>query len=547
MLKKDKKQLYKLIETARRYPVIGARKLLNVDFIPIYQEDMLERGWGKKNVVYLCSRRTGKTFIVAVILTLKACLYEQMKIGITAPVYRQAQTLFLEIEDIFNRSPFVQLMANDEPKHGNAEWHLDFTNGSRISALPFGDSIRSKGFHIVVIDEYGFEPNMNTKRERIIDPMLHTKRSLKISGDLHPTDVGNQLFVISTATFKWNDYYNLVQEYKEKMQKGSNDYDVISFDYRDGLESGLFDEERVKQDIENADSLTKKMEYLNIFADSTDGFITYKLLQDRVIDTDEIVDEENDKYIPPKTQVEFEQPYDENGNPKYKYLLAFDDADSGNNNFALALIKLDGKTKRFVRLEAMNKAAIQEKIKLIRKILRRFNVVRMVGDQRHKNIVDNLAEPYEYSDGETAPAILLEKGNDDSNNQLNYVLNRFGKNVDYERLIKIHNFSGNTNEERARHLLSEIEKNRVKMPAPIKVQSKKEEEIYNEFKKTIAEITAIQPKTSGKYIKYEPSSASMNKDRWTVTELGVYMADEYIKELTNTTSSDDVVMGVWNE
>lgn len=527
-MRKDKyEKLKQLIEISRYYPVIGAEKLLGV-YLPDYQKDILDRLWTKKHVIELCSRRTGKTFVTAVYLVLRALLYPFMKIGILAPVFRQSQTVFLEIEDLYKKSSFFRMSCEYEYKHGNTEWHIGIKNGSRISAMPFSDKIRSKGFNIVFVDEYGYGDNMNEKVENIVIPMLFTKREAKVSFNVHKTDIGNQIIQASTATYKWNDYYTLVCDYDKEIEKKNEDYDIISYDFRDGLRSGIFEEELVLNEFNKANSITQNTEYLNIFADEKDGFITFKLLHDRAFDFGENISEDEENYIEPKTKVELEQKYDKNSFPTHKYILAFDDADQGRDNFAISLIKLDGNIKRLVRIEALNNAPIQEKIKLIREILRNFNVILITGDQRHKNIKDNLAESYKYNDGFIG-SIIVDVNDEE---QLKYVKRKYGDNCDYKKLIKIHNFSGPSNEERARHFLTEIEKGRFKIPVDPKggYESKKEEEIYNEIKEAIQEIISIVPKSAGKYITYKPEKPSQKKDRWTVCELGCFMADEYLRD-----------------
>lgn len=532
-----RKRAYEVIELSRYYPAIGAEKLLKID-LPYHQQDMLNRMWKHKFPIFLCSRRTGKTFVMSIGASLKASLYPETKIGIVAPVFRQSKTVFLEIVDLIKRSPFLQAQIDGEPKRGASEWTIQWKNGSSITALPLSDNIRSKGFNVIIIDEYAYGDNINQMVKRIIEPMVFTKRSIKLKGDPHPTDIGNQLLIASTATFKFNDYYKKIKEYAEKIKKGSEDHDIISYDYRDGLEAGIFEEKQVIEKFENSDSLTQKMEYLNLFPDDEGSFISYELIQKYAIDTDEVV-LEDETVLPPKTQLEFEQEVDEDGNPKYEYLLAFDDADVGDN-FAISVIKLDGKIKRIVRIVAMNNVPIQEKIKKIRELLKNFNIVRIVCDQRHKNIKDNLAKPYKYDDG-TKGRIILDR-NDEK--QEEYVRKEY-PNEDTQKLIKVHNFAGSTNEIRAKHLLGEIENNRVKFPAPIGAKTKKEEDAIEELKKTWSEIVSIQATTNGKYIKFTTPTRAQKKDRWTVTELGVYMADEYIREST-TNSSDDVWMGGWN-
>lgn len=545
MRKKHKeglKNLAKLYGASKKYPSIGAKELLNID-LAYYQEDILERLWSHKRPMLLCSRRTGKTFTTAAFIALKALLFENMKVGIVAPVFRQAQTVFKEVEKIYQRSPLFQAEVIDEPKHRTTGWIIELENGSSIEAVPLNKNIRSKGFNIIFIDEYGFQSHksMNDMVEKILVPMIFTKRE-GIEKD--PNDIGNQLIIASTATFKWNDFYKEYQHYNEKIAEGNPAYDVITYDFIDGLKGGKFENQLVIDEYYKADPLTRKMEYLNQFPDDTGGFITYQLLSEKAIDTREIVDEENDVYVEPKTKVEFEQEYDEDGIPTHKYIMAIDDADQGKDNFAVAIIKMDDNVKRLVRVEAMNNAFISDKVELIRKYLKRFNVVQIVADQRHKNIKDGLAEPYNYNDGSKGEIIVDE----DDKDQLAYVRKKYGNDADIKKMLKIHNFSNKTNEKRARHFLSEIQKGRFKIPAePYDGYiSRKHEKAYNEIKQTIFEITSIKIIPYDNVVKYKPESSSQTKDRWTVCELGCWMADEFIKGQYQRNKDDDIVIGKWS-
>lgn len=528
-----RRKIYELIEVARWKPAIGAEHLLNIN-LPYHQQNMLNRAWKNTNVIYLCSRRTGKTFILAVFSVLQATLYRNMDIGIVAPVFRQSQTLFGEIEELINNSPFLKSKLVDEPSHASAEWNMHFTSGSKISALPLADSIRSKGYNIAIIDEYGYGDNMNDKLDNIIEPMLSNTRELDVK-NMHPTDLGNRLYISSTATYKFNDYYKKVCNFEEKIENGKNNYDIISFDYRDGLDAGIFENDRVIEKVESVDSITRKKEYLNIFPDDDGAFIPYKLLKKYCIDTAETVDVENGEYAEPDTKIEFK------GDEDSEYILTFDDADTGDN-FAISLIKLDGDIKRFVRIIAMNNEPIQEKIKVIRKLLKNFNIKLIACDQRNRNIKDNLAEPFEHSDG-TQGSIIVDI---DDEEQQRYIRNKYGSQYKVQELIKVYNFTGKSNETRARNFRTEIEHGRVKYPAPISIDNKKEEDAFDEIRTTFNEIVSIQPQESGRYVSYEPAVTTQKKDRWTVSELGVWAVDQYIKEMSKTKKTDDIVMGVVN-
>lgn len=553
MSKNPYKNIRVLGQVARYFPVIGAEKIIGVR-LPYYQQDILNRLWTHKYPLLFCSRRTGKTFVTALFLVLKAMLYPKTNIGISAPVFKQAKTVFKMVEDLYKEYPIVQMEAAHQPKHNNTEWSLGFKNGSYIEAVPFNDNIRSKGYNIVFLDEYGFQfrYSMNQMVSSVITPMIFTKRQKAgpsigkedTNEELHETDIGNQLIIASTGTYKWNDYYKKYKEYEEHIYNGNSNYDIISYDYRDGLDSGLFEEELVKNEFEKADPITRKMEYLNVFPDDTGNFIPSQLIYEKAVDTAEAVDEENDVYIEPKTKIEFEQETDDQGFPNNKYVMAFDDADQGPNNFTVALIKLDGEIKRLVRVMAANKAYIDDKVKMIRDLLRKFNVVLITADQRHKNIKDGLAKPYTYPDGTEAP-IILDKHDEE---QHSYIKKKFGTSHQFEKLIHIHNFTHQSNEERARHFLGQIEQGKFKIPADPRggYESKREEEAYNEIKETIFEITAIKAKPYQNIIRYERENRRDNKDRWTVCELGCYMADQYLRGMGNR-MNNKFQLGKWGK
>ena len=133
----------------------------------------------------------------------------------------------------------------------------------------------------------------------------------------------------------------------------------------------------------------------------------------------------------------------------------------------------------------------------------------------------------------------------DDKKQHKYIRKKYGDRYSKRKLIKIHNFTGKRNEMRARHFATELENGNVKFPAPTGISSKEEERIMNEFKKAWSEIVSIQPQMGGKYVKYEPYSSSMKKDRWTTIELGTYMADEYIKRMGSKTADSSLSLGIW--
>lgn len=526
-----------MFEYARYYPAWGAKKIFNLT-LPIHQEKILRDIWFNSYVIDLCSRRTGKTFIAGGVAPVMQCaLFPRTTVGIVAPTFREAQISFREVEELYNMVDMLPVITDGDPKHGSTAWVLEFKNGSSIMAVPMGrdgDGIRGEGFNYLFFDEYNYAANPNKIVTNVLAPMLFTKKGLKSNRKPHPMAKSNKFVIASTAGFAGTDYHKKVQEYQKKIKEGNNKYAITSFDYRDGLDSGIFEEEKVLEEYKNADGLTKKMEYENVFVDGSNGYINYNLLTEKAIDQDTEIDEDGNP-IPPKTQIEFE------GEPGYEYILAFDDADS-YDNFAIAVIKLDNKVKRLVYLTTEKNVHVTRKERLLREIVRDFNVVRIVGDQRHRNITDTLAAPRELEDGTLSPCILKIE---DYEEELSRVRTEYGSEVPYELLIDIHNFTAKTNEQRARLFRNEIEKGRFRMPSETWIENEREELAYIEIKKAINEIIMIEPKATGRFVKYQPSSNSIHKDRFTVCELGNWCAEQYLKEHMGEVV--DVDLGGWHK
>lgn len=541
-MREEMKELYKAMEYGRYYPGWFARNFLGID-LPEHQLKILREIWYHDNTILLCSRRVGKTFVSGGLTTvLLAILFPNTRIGLVAPTFRISQVAFSECENIYESSNLVRSMAKTEPKHGNATHTIPFKNGSVIEATPMGktgDSIRGKGYNYILMDEYAYFSNPNTIIDKVISPMLFTKREAKLNYDPHPMGSFNRLVISSTATFSGTDYHKKVQEFDKKIKNGSDKHTIVSFDYRDGIKSGIFSEDRVLEEYKSATRIAQKTEYENIFVDGSSGYIGYDLINAKVLDKDEETDDDGN-YTPPKTHIEFEQPLDEEGTPEFEYILSVDNSSQGDDATVFTLIKLDGKVKRIVRIIAYDDAHIEVKIDKIRELLKNFNVKRIVMDQRHKSITDSLMEYYEYDDGTTGECIIKRE---DNLEDLKYIRGEYGEDVEYSPMIEIENFTAKRNEERAKHLMSQMEKNRVKMPAEMGLDSKDEVEAYQEIKKAIHEIVSIQPKLSGKYIKYQMPSRRMQKDRFTTIELGVYYADKYLRNSTG--ESDDIFVGKW--
>lgn len=206
----------------RTHPVQAARDLLGIELIWLQRITL--------RAIFFCrfpllneGRGVGKSFILALAACLLAMLYPRTKIGIIAPVFRQANYVFDHIDEIYHGSEFLRAATTKASARGAAQSLLRFHNGSFIEALPLGDGnkIRGRRYHIVGLDEYAQIDESIIKL--VIRPMLNIKRGNR----------DNKLIVASTSFYRWNHYWMLYLFYIKKMMEGNTDYRVIEFDYTD--------------------------------------------------------------------------------------------------------------------------------------------------------------------------------------------------------------------------------------------------------------------------------------------------------------------------
>lgn len=184
MAKRDKKvlssrkiELYKansqILKFLRRNPVIACEELLGIKLLDA-QKWMLQESWNKPMVLWACSRSAGKSFLGAIIIILKAMLFENQSIYIAAPVGEQSKELFTKIEEIVlgigktasSIDSLKDITMNEVVKspacktgfsHAQSGFNVGFYNGSEIFSLNGNpDNNRSKRATLVFFDESGF-------------------------------------------------------------------------------------------------------------------------------------------------------------------------------------------------------------------------------------------------------------------------------------------------------------------------------------------------------------------------------------------------------
>lgn len=157
----------------RRNPCIACEELLGIKLIDS-QKYILQQSWNKPHVLWCCSRNFGKSFLGAILMVLKAILYENQAIYIVSSVGDQSKETFTKIEEIVLRigktSASIRSLKDIAEKetvksgnnktgfgHAQSGFHVEFYNGSEIFTLNGNpDNNRSRRSTLVFFDEAAF-------------------------------------------------------------------------------------------------------------------------------------------------------------------------------------------------------------------------------------------------------------------------------------------------------------------------------------------------------------------------------------------------------
>ena len=163
----------KSIAYYRRNPCIACEDLLGIRLIDA-QKWILQSSWNTPHVLWCCSRNFGKSFLGAILMILKAILYENQAIYIISSVGDQSKETFSKIEEIILRigktaasiDSLEDIVENETKKsptnktgfsHNPASYHVEFYNGSEIFTLNGNpDSNRSRRATLCFFDEAAF-------------------------------------------------------------------------------------------------------------------------------------------------------------------------------------------------------------------------------------------------------------------------------------------------------------------------------------------------------------------------------------------------------
>jgi hypothetical protein len=343
-----------LIWYYRNFPVIAAKELVDVDLIWL-QRAMLNDMFFKNYVMLVLGRGVGKTWMLALFAVLYAMLWPMTKIGVIAPVFRQAGYVFDYIEEFYDKSPYIRAAVRKSSARGKGLHRtyqkelVRFNNGSFVEALPLGDGnkVRGRRYNVLLPDEYA------QLDEEIVKLVLRPMLNVMVGGRR------NKIVISSSAYYPFNHLYVQFLLFNVMQQREPDEYAVHNYNYLDVLRIPdapfQIDEKFIRVQKADMTEETFAMENLAIFPIETKGFFPARLI--------EKCSSKRDGGL----EVELE-------NHEAEYVMGVDSARiAGGDNFAIAMVKMQGGMNRGqVYSKAMNGVTYQEMLAEIRMTLFRF-------------------------------------------------------------------------------------------------------------------------------------------------------------------------------
>ena len=232
----------------RRNPCIACEDLLGIRLFDA-QKYILESTWNASQSVWCCSRNFGKSFLGAVLMILKAMLYENMGIYIVSSVGEQAKKTFTKIEEIVTRTgqTYASIKSSDENdiaenetlkspsnksgfSHAPEGYEVSFYNGSSIYTLNSKpSSARSRRANLVFFDEAAF-----CSDELIVVCEAFAMQNMDFSTsvddtynpDAEPRRNPTQLVYASSQDGRDTTFYKRYKEFAKRMISGDRRYFV---------------------------------------------------------------------------------------------------------------------------------------------------------------------------------------------------------------------------------------------------------------------------------------------------------------------------------
>lgn len=509
-----------MVHFYRQFPVIAAKDLLGIDLV-WYQRLMLNDMFFKNYVLLLLGRGIGKTWLNAVFVVLYAMLYPKTKIGIIAPVFRQAGYLFDFIEEIYDDSPYFRAAVKTYGKNKGIKRTMSLEvvklrNGSFVEALPLGDGnrIRGRRYNVVVADEYAQIDEEIIKL--VVRPMMAIRRK----------EVANKLIISSSAFYAWNHLYLQYLMYQVMQKRKPKQYSVHEYNYQDLIALGpdapyLIDEDSLRMQKADMTEEAFAMEHLAQFPVETKGFFPARLIESVC------------SYRDGAPEIHIEADKTEIG---AQYVMGVDSARiAGGDNFAIEVIKIGDNLNRVpIYAKTLNGSTFQTMRDTLRITLSRFPIVRIMMDPAGggTTLKDLLAESWTHPiSGETAPPIYDMDDTDIPEEAIGL------------RSLRMVNFTQPSINHMYSLLKADMQHKRFQFPIDIKKNPDQELERAGwDMIATKQELMLLEAEPTGNFFKFIVPEGK-KKDRATALALANLGVDQLL--MVPEIAEPELAMGFW--
>lgn len=224
------------------------------------------------NFMYIASRGTGKSFLIALYAVLKCILYPDLKVVISSATKGQAILMIKQyVKYFYNEYPLIRNEIEDIKDSVN-EPKCTFKNGSTITAVTASDTSRGFRSNVLILEEFAI------MKKSIIDSVLKKfgtvprQRAFTYKPEYanYPTEPNREIY-ISSARYKaewgWDEVKKFVKGMLQKKNPEDFWYGIMSSDWTLPTHYGLTDEKKLREEIalDGGDDITWSMEMESLF------------------------------------------------------------------------------------------------------------------------------------------------------------------------------------------------------------------------------------------------------------------------------------------
>lgn len=491
-----------------------------------YQRMMMRIIFRYKDVYFTFTRGTAKSFTQVLSLYLKAMLYPNLKITLTAAQKNMsAQISQANIESIWS---FIPQLKNElkEYRFEKDSTKLMFHNGSILSCVANNESSRGLRTNLLSVEEIIHERFDKDSYNEVLLPMMANDR-IASCGGVDDNEIHKQTLIITTAGVKQSFAYDLQKEYLHKMAEGKSAF-VIGADYELATSFGLLSLDFIneKKDSPTFNPISFMREYGSIWSGSSEN----SLVDLETFRKARVLKNAEDKAV---------------SDSDVEYILAYDVARSEGSttaNSALIVIKLiprgDGTyQKHIVNCYSMEGSHFLEQAKFLKQKVNDFRASQLIVDANGigQGLIDQLILEIDEN-----PSYAVV--NDDRYKQFKkenslpilYALKSSNKET---KASDIHNLFINwINNGQVKFLESESQ---AKQRYQSKDNSRLAEKLRPYFMTDLLqeEIMNLEYKIQGLNTTVKQVSKSIQKDKFSALEYGLFYVDMMEKENKTRVSS----------